>query len=213
MHSSRKASVLLLFTFLMIAAVPTTAVAQTRSGNHWQTSGAYPLLRSDERTFPLGFNGDVARMWGPLGLVAEGGWAWSEDESGLGLPVAFDWHRWNVGVGGRWHAVQAGRLHPFVQLLGGLLHTRFTSQFPAVTDPTSVFFATNGRRSTTIDTTFMMQPGLGLTTRISETWGLVGQFDYRRAFINDPDDPEPTFDGASDGENQFRLLFGARHTF
>src|SRR5687768_9478401 len=210
MHALWKVSTSVLgLTLATSTLLPASATAQGLTDRRWEASGTYQVLRSDERTFPLGFNVDVARMWGSLGLVAETGWAWSEDESLLGV-VAFDWHRWNVGVGGRWHAATGDRLRPFVQLLGGLLHTRFTSQFPAVQDPTSALFAPNGRRRTSTDRTLTLQPGIGLDARIAERWGLVGQFDYRRAFISDRDNPEPTFDGASDGENQFRLLVGVR---
>jgi hypothetical protein len=54
------------------------------------------------------------------------------------------------------------------------------------------------------ETSFMLQPGVGVTFVVADGFGLVGQVDYRRTFFDEPDDAEDSVN------NQFRIYFGAK---
>jgi hypothetical protein len=154
----------------------------------YELSGGYQLLHVRDSMFPFGLNVDAARHYGNLGLVAEIGFALdSEDVAGLELSS----NAWNFGVGGRWTGFNSGRVWPFAQVLIGaeVLHA-------------SVEVA--GFEESDTETSFMLQPGVGVNFVIADGLGLVGQVDYRRTFFDEPDDVE---DGVN---NQFRIFFGAR---
>jgi hypothetical protein len=169
------------------AAPPAQAPAAIGTPTYEMTGG-YQLLHLRDTTFPFGLNVDGARHYGSFGLVAEIGFALhSEEEAGIELSSS----AWNFGAGGRWTGFNSGRIWPFAQVLVGLgiLHT-------------NVEFA--GLEENETETSFMMQPGVGVNVVIADGLGLVGQVDYRRTFYDEPDDVEDSIN------NQFRIFIGAR---
>ena len=64
--------------------------------------------------------------------------------------------------------------------------------------------APTSRESTAIQRTkFMLQPGAGAVVVAGDGWGIVGQVDYRRVFLDKDKDGES-------GENEFRVFVGIR---
>jgi len=170
------------------AAAPPAQAPPSIGTPTYELSGGYQLLHVRDSMFPFGLNVDGARHYGNLGLVAEIGFAIdSEDAGGLDL----DSNAWNFGVGGRWTGFNSGRVWPFAQVLIGaeVLHA-------------SVEVA--GLEESDTETSFMLQPGVGVNFVIADGLGLVGQVDYRRTFFDEPDDVEDSVN------NQFRIFFGAR---
>jgi len=154
-----------------------------------ELSGGYQMLHVPNQTFPFGLNVDAARHFGALGLVGEVGFAYdSEDISGVG---DVDATAWNFGVGGRWTGFNGGRVWPFAQMLVGaeVLHS---SAEVADIDTSET------------ETSFMLQPGVGVNFVVADGFGLLGQVDYRRTFFDEPDDVEDSVN------NQFRVFVGAR---
>jgi hypothetical protein len=149
----------------------------------WETSAGYQVLHAPEETFPVGLNVDGARNWGPLGLVADLGWAW-KSESSVTSNV------FNFGAGPRWSGPRDRRAWPFAQVIVGGVFAR-----------TSLDAA--GQSFTTSKTRFMVQPGVGVGVVAGDGWGIFGQVDYRRVFLKESED------GAS-GENEFRVYVGVR---
>jgi hypothetical protein len=170
-------------------AVPAQAQAPVASDTPtFELSGGYQLLHVRDSMFPFGLNVDGARYYGNLGLVAEIGFAIdSEEEAGLDLSS----NAWNFGVGGRWTGFSSGRVWPFAQVLVGaeVLHASVEVAGLEVSDT---------------ETSFMLQPGVGVTFVVADGLGLVGQVDYRRTFFDEPDDAEDSVN------NQFRIYFGAK---
>ena len=54
------------------------------------------------------------------------------------------------------------------------------------------------------DTSFMLQPGIGVNVVGGDGWGIVGQIDYRRTFFDEPENTDSSLN------NQFRVFIGAR---
>ncbi len=153
----------------------------------YELSGGYQLLHLRESTFPFGLNVDAARHYGSFGLVAEIGFAIdSEDEADLELSS----QAWNFGVGGRWTGFNSGPVWPFAQVLMGLgvLHTSLEVA---------------GLEANETETSFMLQPGVGVNFVVADGVGLVFQVDYRRTFFEE-------LEGVEDANNQFRVFIGAR---
>ena len=169
------------------AAPPAQAPASIGTPTY-ELSGGYQLLHVRDSMFPFGLNVDAARHYGKVGLVAEIGFAIdSEEEAGIELSS----NAWNFGVGGRWTGFNSGRVWPFAQVLIG-----------AEVLNASVEFA--GLEESETETSFMLQPGVGVNFVIADGLGLVGQVDYRRTFFDEPDDVEDSVN------NQFRIFIGAR---
>jgi Outer membrane protein beta-barrel domain len=170
------------------AAPPAQAQAPGSIGTPtYELSGGYQLLHLRDSTFPFGLNVDGARHYGSFGLVAEIGFAIdSEEEAGLELSS----NAWNFGVGGRWTGFNSGRVWPFAQVLMGLgvLHTSLEVA---------------GLEANETETSFMLQPGVGVNFVVADGVGLVFQVDYRRTFFEELEDVE-------DANNQFRVFIGAR---
>lgn len=155
----------------------------------FELSGGYQVLHVPDQTFPFGLNVDGARHYGALGLVAEIGFARdSEDIAGGGDASAT---AWNFGAGGRWTRFSSGRLWPFAQVLVGAEVMHISAEVSGVEDSDT-------------DTSFMLQPGIGVNFIGGDGWGIVGQIDYRRTFFDEPDDVEDSIN------NQFRVFIGAR---
>jgi hypothetical protein len=161
-------------------AAPATA---STSSPTFELSGGYQVFHVPDRTFPFGLNVDVAHHRGALGLVGEIGFANAGEDDGEGEEGAT---AWNFGAGGRWTRFSSGRVWPFAQVLLGLEVMR-------------------GRaKQETGDTSFMLQPGVGINYVAGDGWGIVGQIDYRRTFFDEPDNVESSIN------NQFRVFIGAR---
>jgi outer membrane protein with beta-barrel domain len=169
------------------AAQPAQAPAASGTPTY-ELSGGYQLLHVSDSMFPFGLNVDAARHYGKLGLVGEIGFAIdSEEEAGIEASAT----AWNFGVGGRWTGFNSGRVWPFAQVLIGaeVLHASVEAA---------------GFDESETETSFMLQPGVGVNFVIADGFGLVGQVDYRRTFFDEPDDVEDSVN------NQFRIFIGAR---
>jgi hypothetical protein len=151
-------------------------------------SGGYQILHVPDQTFPFGLNVDAARHYGSLGLVGEIGFAYdSEDVTGGDASAT----AWNFGAGGRWTGFNAGRVWPFVQVLLGAEVLRVSADIGGIEDSDT-------------ETSFMVQPGVGVNFVIADGLGIVGQVDYRRTFFDEPEEVEDSIN------NQFRVFVGLR---
>jgi hypothetical protein len=126
--------------------------------------GGYQLLHLSDQTFPFGLNVDAARHYGSLGLVAEVGFAIDSEEE---LGVDLDATAWNFGAGGRWTGFNSGRLWPFAQVLVGAEVLRASAEIGDIDESET-------------ETSFMLQPGVGINFIVTEGIGLVGQIAYRQ---------------------------------
>lgn len=170
-------------------------------GYQWLRAGDICFDEDEEdcgnaRTFPLGFAIDGVRNFGSLGLVGELGWSRDSEDTTFGTSAGTlneDIVHYAVGLRVTGH--NAGRFWPYGQVLFGGTTSRFDFEFDddAVED---------GLDSDTT-TKFMIQPGIGATVVGGDGWGVFGQVDYRRIFLNEDED------GAS-GRNDFRLFLGLR---
>jgi hypothetical protein len=159
------------------------ANTSTTTAPTWETTFGYQVLHVPDRTFPFGLNVDGARNFGPIGIVADLGWA-RDSQDGLTS------NYWNFAAGPRWSGPRAGRVWPYAQVLAGGLYARATTTV-AGSD------ITNSR------TRFMLQPGVGVGVTAGDGWGVIGQVDYRRVFLHDDTD-------GSSGENELRVFVGVR---
>jgi hypothetical protein len=164
--------------------------AATTSTPTFEVSGGYQLLRVPDQTFPFGLNVDGVRHFGSLGLVGEIGFAHDSEEVGGGADD-LSIQAWNIGVGGRWTGFGSGRVWPFAQVLVGAEVLRFSADI-------------GGDDNSATETSFMLQPGVGVNFIVADGLGIVGQVDYRRTFFDEGDDAEDSVN------NQFRVFFGLR---
>jgi hypothetical protein len=186
-----------------------TASAQGGTGTTteptYELSAGYQLFRAGEicdddpiietctpdRTYPFGLAIDAARNFGAFSVVGELGWALDsesfdfDDETGEG---DLTFNTWHFAGGGRWTTRNAPRLWPFVQVLAGVVHDRVSADDDA-------FDGSN--------TAFMLQPGVGATYVAGDGWGIVGQVDYRRVFLDEEED-------FASGRNDLRVFIGVR---
>jgi hypothetical protein len=170
------------------AAAPPAQAPAAIDTPTYELSGGYQLLHVSDSMFPFGLNVDGARHYGSLGLVAEIGFAIdSEEEAGFDIGST----AWNFGVGGRWTGFNSGRVWPFAQVLIGA-------------EVLSVSVEGAGFDESDTETSFMLQPGVGVNFVVADGLGIVGQVDYRRTFFDEPDDVEDSVN------NQFRIFIGAR---
>jgi hypothetical protein len=169
---------------LLALAAPATAQVSRLA-----VSGGYQITRAANQTLPIGWSGDVAATlstkWSIVGEVS-GAYRIEKDED-LGVDVRVSIH--SFGAGARWSSRVATRILPFLQLLGGAAR--------AATDA-RLFDTSVGDSATK----FMVQPGGGVNLRVTETFGLGGQVDYRRVFVDD--------ESGRSGGNQFRVVIGVR---
>ena len=182
-------------------AISSTASAQATTSTitvpKFEFSGGYQLYRVGQvcdsgaitqtctanRTFPLGFAFDVARNFGSIGIVGEGGWS-SDAEDDL------DFKTWHLAGGARWTSRRLEKLWPYGHFLLGMVQDRVSGSFQGADVDRS---ATN----------FMVQPGAGVTYVLGAGWGVTGQIDYRRVFLNSDEE-------LSSGRNDFRMFIGVR---
>jgi hypothetical protein len=171
---------------VLCLAVASSASAQTATPT-FELSAGYQFLHVPDQTFPFGLNVDGMRHYGSLGLVGEVGWArHSDDDSG----ATFTNNMWNFGAGPRWTGFHTGAAWPYAQVLAGLAlsHTNLD---------------TAGGTSDT-HSSFMVQPGVGMTFIAGDGWGIFGQVDYRRTFFDEPANTDHSMN------NQFRVFAGVR---
>jgi hypothetical protein len=170
----------------------TPAYAQTRADSHatgtilnptWETSAGYQLLHVPDQTFPFGLNVDGARNFGPWSIAAEAGWSFDKSDD-------VTYNVFNLGAGPRWTARSKASVWPFAQVLAGLVYARSS------TDVLNLDLSDSTTR-------FMLQPGAGAVFLAGDGWGIVGQVDYRRVFLDEDEDGES-------GRNDFRVFIGVR---
>jgi hypothetical protein len=185
-------SVIAALTTVLVTPTYAQTSSQVGPGGHptgtsltplWDTSVGYQVLHVPEQTFPFGLNVDGARNFGPWALAAEAGWAFDKSDD-------VSYHVFNLGAGPRWTGRSTASIWPFAQVLAGFVHAR------ASTEVSGLDFSDSR-------TKFMLQPGAGAVVVAGDGWGIVGQVDYRRVFLDKDEDGES-------GENDFRVFVGVR---
>jgi len=148
------------------------------------------------QTFPLGFAIDAVRNFGALGVVAEVGWSRdSDDIAGNFGDGSSSINVFHYAGGLRWTGHNGSRVWPYGQVLigGATMHTGLSFDNDA----------DQALEQSDTSTHLILQPGVGLTVVGGDGWGVFGQVDYRRLFLNEDED------GAS-GRNDVRVLVGLR---
>jgi hypothetical protein len=167
-------------------AFTASAAAQSATPT-FEASAGYQFLHAPDQSFPFGLTIDGMRHYGSFGFVGEAGWARHSDDVSGGT---FTNNLWNFGAGPRWTMFGAGSSWPYAQVLAGLAVSH--SNLDAVG-------GTSDTRSS-----FMLQPGIGMTLLAGDGWGVFGQVDYRRTFFDEPADIEHSLN------NQIRVFAGVR---
>ena len=182
----RSAQIAVWVWVLVFAGAAAPAMAQTAQRPNVDATIGYQLLHVPNETFPFGWNVDVS---GPMSdvwrLVGEFGMS-RDEQTEAGVSGTLNYY--HFGVGPRLTRNVAG-VSPFVQLLGGGVHTR-----------ADLVFANSGPFSDG-DWAFMLQPGVGVSVPIGRMVSVVGQADYRRVFFKEQ------------GDNEVRLALGVRFAF
>jgi outer membrane protein with beta-barrel domain len=169
-----------------IFALATSASAQSATPT-FELSAGYQFTHAPDQTFPFGLNIDGMRHYGSLGLVGEAGWArHSDTDSG----PTFTNNMWNFGAGPRWTGFGSKSSWPYAQVLAGIAVSHMTLDTAGVSSDTR--------------SSFMVQPGIGMTFVAGDGWGVFGQVDYRRTFFDEATNP------AGNVNNQFRVFAGLR---
>jgi hypothetical protein len=155
-----------------------------------ELTGGYQLTRVPDKALPVGWAVDAAvnldASWGLLATVS-GAYA-TEQDGDLGTAVHLSLH--TFGAGARWSRRAATSIVPFLHLLVGA---------GRVSARAKILDTSFGDSSTD----FMLQPGGGVSFRLSDRSGLVGQMDYRRIFLDEEED-------VMSGRNEIRLFVGLR---
>lgn len=172
---------------VLLLAIVHTATAQTA---RVEVSGGYEITRTADQTLPFGWSADIAtnlnRAWSVVGEVS-GAYKVIEDED---LRADVNLSLLTLGTGARWSNRRATRIVPFVQVLVGAARLAAHAEIL-------------GTKIGDSSTKFMLQPGGGLVFKMNETFGFVGQADYRRVFLHGQDDRETR-------ESQLRAFVGVR---
>jgi hypothetical protein len=176
----------------LILGAASTAAAQgaAQPTPTWELSAGYQFLHLPDQNFPFGINLDGAQHFGRMGLVAEAGWARHSDEVG---DFEASTNMWSFGAGPRFTGFNPGRAWPYAQVIVGAVVAHSSIDDDAFDEDLS-----------DTQTSFMLQPGVGMTFVAGDGWGIFGQFDYRRTFFEEPDDVDSSIN------NQFRIFVGAR---
>jgi hypothetical protein len=193
-------------------AVPSYAqgAAGTTTMPTFELSAGYQFLRAGEvcsddtgeeicsssQNFPLGFTVDAIRNYGALGILGEVGWSRdSDDGTDANGDFSSSSNLFHYVAGIRWTGRTNPRVWPYGQVLAGAITSRVSLDYDSdLLDPL------DDSRTTT---RFMVQPGVGVTFVTGDGWGVFGQVDYRRIFLDEEDD------GAS-GRNDIRVVIGLR---
>lgn len=172
------------FAVLALVVVPGVAAQPSR----FEVSGGYQVTRAAEQTFAIGWSAGVAtNLNDAWSVIAEINRA-RRVEPDAELDVDVTLSILTSGAGMRWSR-RGGGVVPFVQLLAGATMLSADAEVHGTGIGESV-------------TKFMLQPGGGADVRLNDRFGLVGQADYRRVFLDDSD--------GESGENQFRVFLGVR---
>jgi hypothetical protein len=174
----------------LVLGMASNAAAQTpamTSSPSYELSAGYQFLHLPDQSFPFGLAIDAAMHRGSLGLIAEGGWSLhSDDEDGFDITT----NMWHIGAGARWTGFGPRKLWPYAQVIVGAAIAHVSAEFDGLDDSDT-------------ETSFMLQPGAGVTFVAGDGWGIFGQVDYRRTFFEEADDDD-------NFNNQFRVFVGAR---
>jgi hypothetical protein len=175
---------------VLLTVVGTARPAQAQTPG-FEFGIGYQALHVPDEWLPIGINLDFAwNVSDAIGLVGEIGWAEKSEEV---FGVDFELSATNFGAGPRFNLRSSPAVQPFAQVLVGALRGTLGGSVAGINVDVS-------------DTFFMIQPGGGVNIAVSEGVGIVGQFDYRRVFVDDEL-------GDSDGENEFRFVAGVRFGF
>jgi len=170
-------------------------------GYQWLRSGDICINDTDicggSQTYPLGFAIDGVRNFGHVGVVGEFGWSRRADDlTSIANQATATQNIFHYAGGLRWTGHNAARLWPYGQVLLGAATIRSAVSFDDETIDEAL-----GESETT--TKFIIQPGVGVTVVGGDGWGVFGQVDYRRMFLDEDTD------GAS-GRNDVRVFVGLR---
>jgi hypothetical protein len=191
--TNRTLSVLMTAALILAGAANASAQTprpQTTNTPSYELSAGYQFLHVPEMNFPFGLAIDGALHRGTFGLVAEGGWAVHSDEDEA-VDVEFSTNMWHLAAGARFTGFSSRPLWPYAQVLVGAAIAHSSIDF-------------GGDDDSDTETSFMVQPGFGVTLVAGDGWGVFGQVDYRRTFFDEPDGADPSVN------NQFRIFIGAR---
>lgn len=148
----------------------------------------------DSQSYPLGFAIDGVRNFGRVGLVGELGWSRDSEDVAFGSSTGtFAENLFHYAAGVRLTGHNPGRFWPYGQILFGGVTSRVSADFDDDTLETDA----------TTRTRFIIQPGIGATVVGGDGWGLFGQVDYRRVFLDEDED-------GSSGRNDLRVFLGLR---
>lgn len=185
-------------------AASTTAGSPTFEvglGYQWLRAGDICITGNQEcegsQTYPLGFAIDGVRNFGHVGVVGEFGWSrHADDLTDIINQGTASENIFHYAAGVRFTGHNAARVWPYGQVLIGAATIRSAVRFDDETVDQAL-----GESDTT--TKFIIQPGVGVTVVGGDGWGVFGQVDYRRMFLNEDTD------GAS-GRNDVRVFVGVR---
>jgi hypothetical protein len=178
----------LITTVVLTAGITIPATAQTPSV---EVTGGYqaPYDAAIKEWFNPGWSVDVAaNITDTWAVVGEVGGAYTSNDD-----LATDLDLYTVGGGVRWSYRRMPRLVPFAQMVLGLARMGSTA---AIADADIRISRTK----------VMLQPGAGGNIPIGNSWGLVGQVDYRRILLDTDQDGES-------GVNEIRVFAGLRVGF
>ena len=197
---------------------PATSAATTTTMPTFELGAGYQFLRTGQvcdddaisqtctpnRSFPIGVAVDGVRNFGAIGIVGEGGWSYDSDTQDVVASPAFGLdfktNIWHLAGGARFTSRKNPKIWPYGQLLAGVVGSHISGDAVDVLNGESVS-----------NTSFMLQPGAGATFAAGDGWGIFGQVDYRRVFLNVDEDEIPgSFSNLSDGRNDFRFFIGFR---
>jgi hypothetical protein len=173
--------------FLVVIGSPASVLAQQPSlPLAWEFG--YQLAHIPGDTLPLGFGvgfvGRLAPTWSVVGEVAGA----REAEEAVGTKATFS--IFDVGGGVRWTPTVPGSLSPFVQFVAGAVTRRITFE-PEVA----------GLDQT--ETDFLMQPGVGVAWKISDTTAALATFKFTETLTEDE----------FDIGDEYRIFLGVRLSF
>ena len=178
-----------------VAAALGLAVADTAAAQvpRFEVSGGYQTAYLPVQTLRVGWSADVAAnlnaVWSIVGEVS-GAYRTEEDET-LGADVRLSLQTFEAGA--RWSSRGTTRIVPFLQVLAGAARASAHTEI-------------RGSKIGDSSTKFVLQPGGGVSLKVNETFGVVGQGDYRRVFVD-------AGEVGDSGENQFRVFVGVRFGF
>lgn len=172
--------------FVLVALSGTASAQSVSFGYQYQRIGG-----EDGLNMPLGFNVDASVPFGAGNVSVIGQFDWSRKSvEGIveGILDAEGSTTLSVFGGGiRWTAPGNGGARPFLQALLGVLHNSESCTFEGV-ELCESFTGNN----------LLLQLGGGVAVPMSDRVSLVGQADYRRAFVEEA------------GTNLFRFVAGIR---